>query len=94
MQKEFNKYQGAGNDFIMIDNRDNSFPLDNYEFIASLCNRHFGIGADGLILLSEHSDFDFEMRYFNADGKLGTMCGNGGRCAHAFALEIGLVDVK
>jgi diaminopimelate epimerase len=92
MQKEFNKYQGAGNDFIMIDNRDNSFPMHNNKLIETLCDRHFGIGADGLILLSDHSDCDFEMHYYNADGKPGTMCGNGGRCAYAFALEIGLVN--
>ncbi len=92
MQKEFNKYHGAGNDFIMIDNRNDGFSSGNQELIKRLCDRHFGIGADGLILLSNHSEYDFEMHYFNADGNRGSMCGNGGRCAFAFALDIGMVD--
>ena len=86
----FYKYQGAGNDFIMIDNRDRTFALNTLQ-IAGLCNRHFGIGSDGLILLNPSSDFDFTMVYYNADGKQGSMCGNGGRCLVAFARDLGIV---
>ncbi|MCF8304440.1 MAG: diaminopimelate epimerase [Bacteroidales bacterium] len=85
----FHKYQGTGNDFIIIDNRENYFP-DDKNVIRNLCDRKYGIGVDGLMLL-EHSElYDFKMRYFNADGKEGTMCGNGGRCLAAFAHRIGI----
>lgn len=91
--QEFYKYHGAGNDFILIDNRKNHFVIDNQK-IENLCNRRLGIGADGLILLnsSNNSSVDFNMQYFNADGFEGTMCGNGGRCIVAFANQLGIMD--
>lgn len=90
MKLHFYKYQGAGNDFILVDNREASFSLSTSQ-IALLCNRHFGIGADGLMLLQLCNDADFEMVYFNSDGNESTMCGNGGRCIAAFAYKLGVV---
>ena len=69
MQICFTKYQGTGNDFILIDNRDKSFPYENISQIEKLCDRRFGIGCDGLMLLENKEGFDFKMRYFNSDGK-------------------------
>lgn len=86
----FYKFDGAGNDFVVIDCRHKQFTLTEQD-IAHLCHRRFGIGADGLMTLSEAPDgYDFEMRYYNSDGRLGSMCGNGGRCISVFALMLGL----
>jgi len=86
----FNKYQGAGNDFIIIDNRKGRFNPSDSELIKKLCDRRFGIGADGLILIKDSSEYNFEMQYFNSDGFEGSMCGNGGRCSADFALRNGI----
>lgn len=92
MQLEFYKYQGAGNDFVMIDNRSGSFPTDNIQLVAHLCNRRFGIGGDGLILLETDSETDFKMVYYNSDGNQSSMCGNGGRCLVAFAKDLKVIE--
>jgi len=86
---QFFKYQGTGNDFILIDNRSEQIRLDP-NTIKTLCDRRFGIGADGLMLLHPHASLDFEMRYFNADGHPGSLCGNGSRCLIQFAYDLGI----
>ena len=89
MKMKFYKYQGAGNDFLIADNRDGSLQITTAQ-IAALCDRRYGVGADGLMLLESGSEFDFRMVYFNSDGSGGMMCGNGGRCMAAFAADMGL----
>ena len=90
MQIHFSKYQGTGNDFIIADNRKGHYNHLSIEQVNKLCDRRFGIGADGLMLLNEIEGFDFEMKYFNADGKGGSMCGNGGRCMIKFAYHLNI----
>lgn len=89
MLLQFFKYQGTGNDFVILDNREGTIQLSK-EQVALLCDRHFGIGSDGLMLLNKHESYDFEMVYYNADGAQGTMCGNGGRCLTKFAFDKGI----
>lgn len=88
----FHKYHGNGNDFILIDNRSLLFPMQGESLIKLMCNRNFGIGADGLMLLENIPGYDFYMRYYNSDGREGSMCGNGGRCIVHFARELGIID--
>lgn len=90
MRINFFKYHGNGNDFIIIDNRSGEVDLSR-EQVAFLCDRHFGIGADGLMLLEARSSYDFSLKYYNSDGNESTMCGNGGRCMTAFANELGII---
>ena len=90
----FYKYQGAGNDFILIDNRLNAINHHNPAFISKICDRRFGIGGDGMMFLQNKPGFDFEMVYYNADGQPSSMCGNGGRCIVAFAKFLGIINNK
>ena len=90
MDLHFHKYQGTGNDFIILDNRTGEYSNLNTQQINFLCNRRFGIGADGLMLLNAKAGYDFEMKYYNADGRESSMCGNGGRCLVKFAYHLGI----
>src|SRR3954464_11561180 len=90
MEINFLKYQGTGNDFIILDNRKKEYSFLGVSEIHSLCDRRYGIGADGLMLLNERNGYDFEMKYYNADGNESSMCGNGGRCLVKFAYNLGI----
>ncbi|MCI4670419.1 MAG: diaminopimelate epimerase [Bacteroidia bacterium] len=91
MLLRFQKYQATGNDFIMVDGRSKDVMKDlNTELIAKLCDRRFGIGADGLIIIEDSDGYDFKMIYFNSDGRESTMCGNGGRCLVNYAISLGI----
>jgi len=94
MQIVFQKYQGAGNDFVMLDNRAQTYNELENSAIAQICDRNKGVGADGLILIETSNNADFKMVYYNADGNESTMCGNGGRCAVAFAKALKIIDSK
>lgn len=90
MEITFSKYQGTGNDFIMIDGVNQAVNLSKVE-IQQICKRRFGVGADGLIIIKKHAEVDFEMDYYNADGSQ-SFCGNGSRCAQAFAYQLGIIS--
>ncbi|HEX8333862.1 MAG TPA: diaminopimelate epimerase, partial [Segetibacter sp.] len=90
MIAKFYKYQGTGNDFVILDNRNRKYNNLNVAQIQLLCDRRFGIGADGLMLLNLIDSYDFEMKYYNADGRESSMCGNGGRCLVQFAYDMGM----
>lgn len=89
----FSKYHGTGNDFVLIDGRDQETSYLDSDLIRQICERRFGIGADGLIILGKSNRSDFLMRYYNADGYEGTMCGNGGRCITAFANRLNIISL-
>ncbi|MEO6549607.1 MAG: diaminopimelate epimerase [Ferruginibacter sp.] len=94
MRVEFYKYQGTGNDFIILDNRENQWHTLSAKQVKHLCDRHFGVGSDGLMLLGKREGYDFEMVYYNADGNKSSMCGNGGRCLVKFACNHGIMKTS
>jgi len=93
MRIEFFKMTGAGNDFIMFDNRDGKIK-NPVELARWVCDRHFGVGADGIILIEKSETADFKMVYYNSDGSFGGMCGNGGRCVAKLAYMLGIAKEK
>ncbi len=90
MKIHFYKYQGTGNDFVILDNRDGKYSNLRKEQVKNICSRRFGVGADGLMMLNNKTGYDFEMKYYNADGGESSMCGNGGRCLVQFAADMGI----
>ncbi|MBC7936124.1 MAG: diaminopimelate epimerase [Rhizobacter sp.] len=90
MHLHFYKYHGTGNDFVILDNRNRAYDELSNQQVTKICHRHFGIGADGLMMLNHKPGYDFEMIYYNADGKPSSMCGNGGRCLVKFAYDMGI----
>ena len=90
MKVEFYKYQGTGNDFVILENRNQQYDHLTQKQVKQICDRRFGIGGDGLMLLNKHPELDFEMKYYNADGNESSMCGNGGRCLVQFAKNQGM----
>lgn len=90
MKIPFYKYQGTGNDFVIIDNYNYAATALTAKQIKDICSRHFGVGADGLMFLNKKEGYDFEMIYYNSDGRASTMCGNGGRCLVKFAHQAGI----
>lgn len=93
MQISFEKFHGTGNDFVIIDNRSNALSDDNVDLFRKMCHRHFGIGADGLMLIQDVKDADFEMVFYNPDGSK-SLCGNGSRCAIKFAKALGMIGIS
>jgi diaminopimelate epimerase len=91
MHVEFFKYQGTGNDFVILDNRKGRYTNITTAQVKFICDRRFGIGADGLMMLNARNEYDFEMKYYNADGRESSMCGNGGRCLVKFAQDVGIM---
>src|SRR5258705_6511254 len=90
MKIHFHKYQGTGNDFVILDNRNSQYNDISKEQVKRICERRFGIGADGLMMLNDKAGYDFEMKYYNSDGMEGSMCGNGGKCMVKFSYQFGI----